>query len=716
MITLDFMKTMQCVYYPEFCDENGPFLAISYGRNDMSPGNTIEMSMWVRVEQCPCDSFTGDDDMVMDFSSCFDDGVESGKTEEEHQPLVSLRWEKEAARRKTREEAGRRLAKGRQDRRNQDAKLPAANDELDFRVSCVQPEQTPGPMSLEMFVLQSCYQNALKLRPEYNKTVYDLAMLLYLTSAKSYRILRQVLTFPAISGLYRVYSERLRSLRRSLTEINEVRLTAEKKAKEAKSLMPPTTVSFTLAIDAFSFQSFIVPSRSSRQADAETEESQQDLALDDESEATEVSVKPSDTEFRYGFVFMLIAHDYRIRPKVLHLVPAPSGSFSSEIGSRADEIRNICNSKGLRVWFQATDGDPGLSAKHDIFYEEHIRGKDANFMGLVTQLYTWLSTDKESYIPIADPLHVLKNIRAKLISHPISLYPDAPATDISVLREILALGQPLDDESQIGKMRDGYVTQLFTFENVAKLLARGSHVNGFLILPFACWTAVLFCHDLTLNLRLFLVELAYHMIRNWEQQFPKLHDDGVAYRHVPGHSSITFNDKHYVKRLMNTLAAFGVCLGFSEGCVRLDSLGTHLVENSIGIARSTSNGDPRYTRILASYAHGELRKELAAELGICIHVPGRVNDGGCKLDPCIDLEAESRRIAKPKDWRVDEIVQLAHAACSRETGPAMKDDVLEFAQDLANLSPALDVRHYKISDTANSCIMARLIAYGAAKH
>ena len=706
---------MQCVYFPEFCAENGPFLAVSYNRNHGFQENTIQKSIWVRAEQFPCDSFPAEDDLLMDFSSCFENSDETRRPEEQHNTLASMRWAKEAARRKTREEAGLRLMKGRQDRRNQDAELTARNDEFYFGASCVKPEETPGPVTLGAFVLQSCSQNALKLRPEYNKHVYDLAMLFYLTSAKSYRILRQVLTFPAISSLYRVYSERLRSLKSSLTEIHEVQVTATGIASTTKLLLPPTAVMFTIAIDAFSFQSFVAPNRSSTKLDADTRELEQDLALDGESEATEISVKPSETEFRYGFVFMLIPHDYRIRPKVIHLAPAPSGSSSSEIGGRVDEIRNVCNSAGLRVWFQATDGDPGLAARHDTFYEGYIHGRDANFMELITNLYTWLSSDKDSYIPISDPLHVMKNIRAKLIAHPISLYADAPATDISVLREILDLGQPLNDESQIGKMRDGYVTQLFTFGNAAKLLTRGSCVNGFLILPFACWTAVLFYPDLTLDLRLFLVELAYQIVRNWEEQFSELHDDGVAYRYAQGHSSITFNERHYVKRLLNTLAAFGVCLRFSEGPLRLDSLGTHLVENSIGIARSTSNGDTRYTRILAAYTNAELRKELATELGLRLHVPDRVNDGGCKLDPCIDPDANSRRIGKPDGWRVDDIVQLAHAACSRNTGPAMEEDVREFAQDLDRLAPALDIRHYKISDTANSCIMARLIAYGAPK-
>ena len=47
----------------------------------------------------------------------------------------------------------------------------------------------------------------------------------------------------------------------------------------------------------------------------------------------------------------------------------------------------------------------------------------------------------------------------------------------------------------------------------------------------------------------------------------------------------------------------------------------HLVKNAIGVAKATS-ADPRYERIVTTHAHGQLRKNLASELGITIYVPG----------------------------------------------------------------------------------------------
>ena len=164
--------------------------------------------------------------------------------------------------------------------------------------------------------------------------------------------------------------------------------------------------------------------------------------------------------------------------------------------------------------------------------------------------------------------------------------------------------------------------------------------------------------------------------------------------------------------MLNTLTVFGVVLRFGADNVRLDALGTHLVENAIGIARSTSN-DPRYERILTCYAHNVLRKTLGAVLGVTLHVPVRVNSGGCKVDP--DYRSDIELIAKPSDWRVDDILQLFRGLTNSETAPALKDDALLFISELKKIFPQLDMHEYKVNEAANSTIMARLIKFSAKK-
>ena len=577
-----------------------------------------------------------------------------------------------------------------------------------------------GPLMLRDFIIQECEQNARRERPCYTELTYDVAMIFYLTSAKLYKLIRHVFPFPGLTSLYDMYGNALHAQKERLTNLGGIRQTLALIEGPLAALRnqsrPEEEFPFTLAIDAFSFQSFLAPVGSTQlNRGGDTNAGDLESGPKDEPSGQTVPVPQAVIQLRYGFIMMLIPHDNRIPSKILHLYPAPTGSYNKDIGLIAKQIMESCNSAGFRVWFKATDGDPGVSQEHDHFYQQHLFGKDNYFPDLIYQIHKWLSHEPNSYVPIGDPLHILKNIRAKMIAHPIQLYQGSPTTDINKLRDALGIGAALSDESHLGKMRDSYVTQLFTFRNVQILLRKGQYVPGFLILPFACWTTVIFCPVISLELRLFLVELAYHMIRHWMEQFPRLKTAGVAERVGDGNPVITFSDKHYAKRMLNTLAAFGVCLSLGSENLRMDSLGTHLVENAIGQARAVSNGDARYERVLTAYAHAELRKELSVKVGIRLHVPGRINDGGCKLDPDVERSSSPEKplLTKPKDWNVADIIALAHAACSVDTGEGMKDDVDEFADELNDLASALDVRHYQISSVANSCIMARLIQFGS---
>lgn len=176
------------------------------------------------------------------------------------------------------------------------------------------------------------------------------------------------------------------------------------------------------------------------------------------------------------------------------------------------------------VLCRATDGDPGVADEHTTFYENHILGKSFRFSKLVEDVNQWLEENPKQWIPISDPLHIFKNMRAKILSHPIRLYPDSGKIDLAGMRQLLGLGAVLDDESQIGKMRDCYVLSLFTFRNVAVLLENKQYVNGALLFPFACWMAVIFSPAINLGFRLLLVEVAFQLLSDWLSAYGDLKD------------------------------------------------------------------------------------------------------------------------------------------------------------------------------------------------
>ena len=73
--------------------------------------------------------------------------------------------------------------------------------------------------------------------------------------------------------------------------------------------------------------------------------------------------------------------------------------------------------------------------------------------------------------------------------------------------------------------------------------------------------------------------------------------------------AITISERQYLIIMLNS-QNFLIFLIFSSDFIWTDAVGTHLVENSIGIARQTSN-DPRWERIFTLFYHSEIRKSIA---------------------------------------------------------------------------------------------------------
>ena len=635
------------------------------------------------------------------------DGDARSDLTDKRRAAVMARWKKERSKKELGERKCANMTKKKQLRQPERREACTQTN-----MSCLgggwnkQAQQT-SLLHLGVQFVSENMENFARKSPRYSDTYYDLAAVLYLSSPKTYRIARQIVVLPSVASIYRQYSakfheisEKILSLSQLEHSINEVKETMSELRRSGKNVNPVCT----LGIDAFCFRSFSGTTMGTSVKKAVIEQIIQTAIQEDE---TSVVVEGNVT-YNYGFLFLLIPHDYRLPIKLVHLCAAETGCYNASIARKASEIRKVAHDAGLRIWCKATDGDPGVSSDHNDFFFRCIDGKSSNFQKLAVSVHQWLHADDDRWAPIADPLHVLKNMRARLLVHSIMLYSGCPATSLENMRRVLDLGGALMDDSQTGKMRDAYVVSLFTFSNVSKLMMAGNYVEACLLFPFACWTAVIFSDDIELQLRLFLVELAFQIIHSWYVEASLLVGSGVHARGAVNEVT-TFCDSHYTRRILNTLVMFGVVLMFGCENMRMDALGTHLVENSIGIARASSN-DPRYERIIQTYTHAEVKKEIAARLGICLHVQGRVNHGGCKVDP--DYQCVGRPLkSKPNGWRVDSILELLRGLCQPETAKFVSEQRDEFMFELEQLIPILDEHEYNINRAANCGIMARIISF-----
>ena len=709
------MKSGFLFLFPEVED---PDVAIIIQREGDKPLEECKPSMWRRVSTLECGHVADVCPLSLQYVNCFEIWDKEGCNDEAPpenvmSQLARQRWKLHSQKLQKRQDNSKQMLDARYRRATQNkvdvsvqveycSILFSGNAQTTFAITSSYPETDPK-ITLGVHFLLECVRNLQMKAPRYDEKMYDISSILYLSSPKTYRLLRQMFCLPATSSLHRKYGQQTKKLKNELLNISNLQETLTSLKTEITNLRNTglqVNPKFTLAIDAFCFRSFAGPSLNL------PKERREKNVLDNEEGL--MIVQQDQLQFNHGFVFLLIAHDYRLPVKIVHLAANKGGAYNKGIDEKAEAIRKVANELELRIWFRATDGDPGMNAAHDTFYAKFLQGRGANFGSLVTYLHAQLSQDRNLWIPITDPLHALKNMRARLIKHSLQLFPSCPHTSIEEIRRVLALGPVLDDESQIGKMRDCYVVGLFTFRNVSELLKEGQYVAACFLLPFACWMGAIFSVDMDLSFRLFCVELSFQLIRIYFGEFEQLKAEKVPVK-ATGDSCITFATTQAATRMLNTLASFGVALSFSDENIRMDSLGTHLVENMIGIARATSS-DPRFERIVETYTTAERRKRLAAKLGLTIHIPGRVNHGGCKVDP--DHQCAGRRlVSKPWDWKVDDLVQLCVYMCNPDVVEAISDDVAGFIAELDSVAQAVDRRVYSVNEAANSGIMARLIQF-----
>lgn len=539
-------------------------------------------------------------------------------------------------------------------------------------------EETKEQESLCRLMLDECTKNLpvpVNGR-RYSDITYDLCELIRATSRKAYRILRAIMPLPCETSLYNRFSQTIAEKKKGLvdTELDSDHLHRLLENEEMEG--SPVTI----GIDAFSFKTF---------------------------GESRIGMSGSYNEqYSNAFLFLHIPLDADKPPVPICLEKKGNGAYSDSTAQIFDKIKEIYQEKKIPIWFKATDGDRYLTAEHDAFFTEHVEAIRDDFTMLIQTLHDKLCDNLT--MPIADPLHFTKNIRGKLLDHEVAVVDNDDLimlVNMEMLAKVLDLGDAIMDHSHLGRMRDVYVTKLFTLDNVCKLLEAKNYPAALVFLPYSCIFALLYATNITNQTRLFLAKLAYlcfNRLLDEAQSLVENNSPQIKHRFSAGVMAVTMAEPSFLKRMMHSCLSFGISLLFGPRRLRLDSLGTHLVENTIGVARSTANST-RFELILSAFASAELRKELAKKYGIKLRVSKRVNDGGAKVDTLAD-----EGVSHPECWDPHDIVSMFIEACDHELMAIARTELAQFLDPLKEFIKGIDVSELpETSEVANALIIER---------
>ena len=519
----------------------------------------------------------------------------------------------------------------------------------------------------------------------YSPEMLQVAHLMSLTSRRGYRLVRQVLPLPCETTIWNHFGVTMAETKQLITDRKLIQAHVDSLV-EGLSEEDKSSFMLTIGVDAFTVKTF---------------------------QDTSVFKSSQPKEFSNGFVFLHVPVDASFPVKVLHVAKKENGCYDAGIDGIFDELVAAYRKRGLRVFFKATDGDRYLGAEHEDFFDSYVREFRHDF-GLVCNAIYPMLLENKTIMPIADPLHFSKNLRGKILDHDVAVVlgddNEVEITNAHLLKDLLDVGPALDDCSHLGRMRDFYVTTLFTLDNVCQLLRAECFSAAFMIFPYACIFTLLYANNLRNETRLLLAHLAYLSLERLYAEAEKLCKAkiGVYWKQVPKARAITIAESGYFQRMLHTCIAFGIVISHGPQFVRLDSIGTHLVENAIGIARTTSNS-PDYDKIISAFANGEVRKKHAGDLDLTIHVQRRINDGGAKIDTFTE-----HGISNPS-WDPRDVVSILNEACVSSLRDASSEERSKFLLELEQFVQDVQMRKLTTpSSVANGLIVHRNLTFGNA--
>lgn len=538
-----------------------------------------------------------------------------------------------------------------------------------------------------------------KNRRRYSEAFYRFSYIFFTLSPRAYRYVRKVLVLPSKTSLWRHFSPAVKSMQRSLTELDS---TYELLEGYLETRNPECDrMVATIGVDAFAFRLFLrqiasistikealaadkihdlgplLEDRNLIRAINDLEED--DVVGDDVNMTTLEPQAPRAIEklfdvYNHCFIYVLIPLDNSMPPLPLHLSPSSSGAARPQHLQIMHDLTKLCENYNIEVVYSSADGDAGWNIKFHEMFEiimPHIDKRLPDMAGDIRK-ECW---NNGIHMATTDLLHFLKRARGRYIDNTISVcVNEISKTNYACACKVLRVGLALSDKSQLGRMRDFYPLELFTVKNVIKLIECKCFADAFYFFPFALLLLVIRVPFFRSDFRLHLLETAFVLFRHVyydvlaSTQKKADEDDSseqekgdcdeqekgdcdeqekgdcdekerVVQRPRGGYRLVTFAELGALERIICTIVSYASAFQTHPATLRTDALGTHIVEQKIGQARHGM--DNRWSRILSVLTQSVLRSVMLGIDGIELHSPGRVKTAGCCLDGDADFYIEN---------------------------------------------------------------------------
>jgi hypothetical protein len=333
------------------------------------------------------------------------------------------------------------------------------------------------------------------------------------------------------------------------------------------------------------------------------------------------------------FVIYAQPLDRRSKCFPVHVIQNPSGQAKKVVQDAVDAVCSALVAKGIVPKYVCSDGDACFNARHHAFFRKwylaFLRNGDR---GLEAALEI---ARRETKIPVGDFLHMWKNFCNKVKNHPVTLCPESTDDLITCedLRSMLDLGSVLTDKTSIGKMRDSYALQLFSWLNCVKCVQNGNTAATMYLLPWTLQEEVIRSPELTREDRLKKAILNFEVLNHYFDLAFLPSAAGVTQRYDDEVTeAVTFAENSVWPRILNNALVLIQFVMDAPPSWSFSRLGTHCLENFFGFVRQNAHADDRSVTALGIISRTAVVTGLIHDMKLKIVHRTRDNVGGVVID------------------------------------------------------------------------------------
>jgi hypothetical protein len=227
--------------------------------------------------------------------------------------------------------------------------------------------------------------------------------------------------------------------------------------------------------------------------------------------------------------------------------PWKNGNASPAIQTLIDQALTVVKDNHIPSIALSSDGDQGYNRRHQEFYDWWCPIDDEFGLEKVVEsmIERWVS--EEATIPGADPLHLAKTFRSRLLRYLLTLTGRRVSNaSLEKLKRILQLDTPLNDVSPLAKMRDFFALAIFRLEHISALLAEDALVEEIILLPMTFLLNALRLDNISRATRDHMLQFSFFMLLIIIREHSDVEEIG------PAGSVVMMQEKSAI-RMLNTI-------------------------------------------------------------------------------------------------------------------------------------------------------------------